>query len=300
MNNQKIKFEKPSLTIDEQIRLLRERGLILDDEERLRYFLTNISYYHWSIYFKNFQKDDVFYENTNFEDILKIYVFDNKLRLLLLELLERVEKSFKCRIAYELSVLTGDSHCYSNSDLFNIEDDYEKAITMIREEVKKSREISITHYLNRYNQPELPPVWMIIEILSFGQCGKIHKTLKIEYRNIICRSFGIDEKYIVSWMHCLSNLRNNCAHHSRIWNRNFTFKPIIKSKQYGRFFNNNNIRLFNYLVVLQIILSKINPTSSWLDKMKAYIDEGSINIKSMGFPEDWEGRLRKIMTNYKI
>jgi abortive infection bacteriophage resistance protein len=111
-------YNKPPLSIDNQVLLLKERGLIVGDESQLKYYLRNISYYHLSVYFKFYQSGDTFIEGITFEDVLRVYTFDNKLRFLLLELLERIEKSFKCRIAYELSVSNNDSHCYLNESFF--------------------------------------------------------------------------------------------------------------------------------------------------------------------------------------
>jgi len=294
-NNTNKKYEKPPLIVDEQIKLLVERGLVVDNLDKVKYYLTNVSYYHWSIYFKHFQKDDKFFDGINFDDILRIYIFDNKLRLLLLEVLERVEKAFKCRIAYELSLVTKKSHCYLDGCMFSDQDQYQKILSFISDEVKDSQEVSIKHYLKKYEEPSLPPIWSIVEILSFGQCGKIFKALDIRYRNLIGRSFGIDEKYIASWMHSLSILRNSCAHYSRTWNKEYNFRPMTKIKKYEKFFNQDSSRIFNYLVALQIILSKINPTSSWVEKLKVIIADNKIDTKHMGFPEDWERRFNDIM-----
>jgi abortive infection bacteriophage resistance protein len=288
-------YKKPPKTIDEQIDLLISRGLIVEDKEDLRYYLKNISYYHLSIYFKYFQKDDQFYEGIKFGDVLRMYRFDNKLRFLLLESLERIEKSFKCRMAYELSLENNDSHWHLDENLFIDKKSHEEALSIITEEVDKSREISILHYKQKYDKPALPPIWTSLEILSFGQCVKICKSLKREYRNKISRTFGDDERFIMNWMHCLSVLRNNCAHHSHLWNRDLVFTPQMNHKIYGEYFNLETRRIYNYLVVLQIMLSKINPTTSWLDSFKEYQAEYKVGTKNMGFPDDWEDRLNKIM-----
>lgn len=297
MTEEKLKYEKPPKTIEEQISILRERGLVIQDEEMVKYYLTNISYYHLSIYFKFFQEKNKFHKNTQFEDILKLYIFDNKLRFLLLELLERIEKSFKCRMIYTVSVEENNSHFYLDEEIFINQNTYQNAMTIIKDEVRKSKEISILHYKNKYNEPELPPIWAIVEILSFGQCVKICKWFKRVYKNKIARTLDEDEKFIMSWMHCLSNLRNNCAHHSRLWNRNFIFMPR-KHNKYKKYLHRESHRsLFNYLVILQIMLSKINPSSSWLERLKGYIEEYNIEIQHMGFPNDWEERLNKITLN---
>lgn len=289
-------YRKPPKTIDEQIDLLINRGLIVDDKEELRYYLKNINYYHLSIYFKYYQKDDRFYEGIKFTDVLRIYKFDNKLRFLLLELLERIEKSFKSRLAYELSIKSGSAHWYLDENYFINSNKYEEILKIISEEVGKSKEMSISHYKETYNNPVLPPIWNVVEILSFGQCVKFCSNLKREYKNKISRTYGDDEKFVLNWLYVLSLLRNNCAHHSRLWNKIFNFTPNKSHDKYKQFFSNNeDVRLFDCLIVLQIMLSKVNPTSGWLLKLKEYLEEFKINPKNMGFPDNWEDRLNKII-----
>lgn len=283
-------YSKPPLSIDEQIKRVRDRGLIIDDENDLRYFLMNVSYYHLSIYFKFFQTDDVFHPGTTFADVVKIYTFDNKLRFLLLELLERVEKSFKARVAYQLSVGTNQSHAHQSKELFRDEFLYNEIQQMFIDEVRKSKEISIEHYHQKYTEPSLPPIWTLVEILSFGQVIKFAKSLKREHKNLIARTFSDDEQFILSWMHVLSVLRNNCAHHSRLWNREFSFTPRKDHVNYRKYFTHNK-HLFNQLVALQIIMNEVNPTSSWLDKLNQLIAEYDIDVSKMGFPIDWHARL---------
>ena len=98
-------------------------------------------------------------------------------------------------------------------------------------------------------------------------------------------------------MYGLSVLRNTCAHHSRLWNRELFAGVKQNSKLYAEFFNSNidkRNRLYNYLVVLQIMLSKISPKSNWTDKLAQLIDEHQINISYMGFPDDWMDRFTRI------
>lgn len=290
-----MKYEKPATTIEQQIKLLKSRGLVINDEVILGDYLRDISYYHLSAYFKFYQKDDdQFFDNVNFEDVLRIYLFDNKLRLLLLGLLERVEQSFKCRVAYELSILKNNSHWFLNPEIFSSKEEHEEIIKILEEETEKSKEeLSIKNYFNKYNDPSLPPIWILNEILSFGECVKISRKLIITYRNKISRTYGEDEKFIINWVHCLSILRNICAHHSRLWNREIVLTPYKNHKKYASFFSGPN-RLYNYLVILQIFLSKINPNSSWVERLDKLIEECQIKISHMGFPEDWKERLNNI------
>jgi abortive infection bacteriophage resistance protein len=283
-------YTKPPLSIDAQVKLLRDRGLVIEDEIELRYFLKNVNYYHLSIYFKLFQTSDVFHSGTTFADIVRIYTFDNKLRFLLLELLERVEKSFKSRTAYNLSTTTKLSHPHLAAELFRDLIVCNELQQMFIDEVSRSKEISIVHYLQTYTNPTIPPIWTIVEILSFGQTVKFVKSLRREHRNIVARTFGADEQFVLSWMHSLSSLRNNCAHHSRLWDREHIFTPRMDHRKYISFFTDNK-KLFNHLIVLQIVLNEINPTSSWLNKLDKLIVEFGIDVSHMGFPVDWHKRI---------
>lgn len=283
-------YTKPPLSIESQVKLIRDRGLVINDESELRYFLKNVSYYHLSIYFKLFQSNDIFHTGTTFENVVSIYTFDNKLRFLLLELLERVEKSFKARTAYNLSTTTKQSHPHLSVEMFRDPIICNELQQMFIDEVSRSKEISIVHYLQTYTNPTLPPIWALVEILSFGQTVKYVKTLKRKYRNAVARTFGADEQFVLSWMHSLSALRNNCAHHSRLWNREHLFTPRMDHRKYKSFFINSK-QLFNQLVVLQIVLNEVNPTSSWLDKLVLLIDEFNIDVAHMGFPADWYTKL---------
>ena len=75
-----------------------------------------------------------------------------------------------------------------------------------QEETPKKSEISIKHYLDKYNNPELPPIWSIIEILSFGQCSKMFGFLNRDNKNKIARTLGEDQRFISSWVYILSHL----------------------------------------------------------------------------------------------
>lgn len=296
MSDERKIYTKKPLSIDEQVALLKSRGLQLpsDDEDLLRYYLHNVNYYHLSIYFKFFQNNDTFTEGTTFSEVLSVYIFDNKLRQLLLELLERLEKALKCRITYTLTTNTNDPHCFLNQRLFYSDLTHQEIINMFNDEFKKnSRETSIYHYKNTYKEPGLPPLWSIIELLSFGQTVKLFKSLSLENKNIISRTFNIDETLLSSWMHGLSVIRNHCAHHSRLWNRDLTLKPKV-AKTYKEYFVDNN-RLFNQFIILQIILNNVNPDSSWKDRLIELIREYKILPKNMGFPDDWEAKMSQII-----
>ncbi len=176
MSNARIKYDKSPLNIDDQITLLEQRGLIIDNKDEARLYLKNISYYRLSAYMLPFQKNDqsnnhhVFQENTTLRNIIDIYVFDRKLRNLVMDALARIETSLKSVIINEMCVPYG-THWYMNSELFreNFDHDYFLEIIKIEvnygKEIRKIRDVCIQHYYKKYESPTLPPLWMVFESL---------------------------------------------------------------------------------------------------------------------------------------
>lgn len=285
-------YEKPFLNIDEQIALLESRGLAIDDKNRAKFFLKNISYYHLSVYAKALQnKDDKFVEGASFEDILGLYNFDKKLRLLLLDILERIEMSFKCVLAYEITKSKSDNYWYAKEENYINND---KDITKLLTGIKESREIYIRHYFEKYTEPKYPPAWMFFESLSFGDCKRLAKNLFEADRQIIAGFYKLSKGATIAMFGYLAHLRNACAHHSRVWNRGFTVS-VAKYPKYREVFGDaRDNSLYSYIVVIQILLQKINPTSSWLVKLETLINDYNIPLYRMGFPSDWRKKLEII------
>lgn len=290
----KREYDKSFLDISEQINLLKSRGLIIEDEEEARYFLRNVSYYHLSAYTKAFQEsdnEDRFKDQTTFKDVLDLYNFDKKLRLLLLDLLERIEMSFKYVLAYELTNAKGKNiYWYADRNNFDSNEKVDRFFEDLKSRLKESKEIYISHFYQKYSNP-FPPAWIFFESLTFGECSLLSRNLCDNDTQIIAGFYGLSKRGTIQMLHYLSHLRNLCAHHSRVWNKEFTIK-ISKYKRYNDVFgDSSSSSLYAYLVVAQIFLLKISPTFGWIEKLKDLIDKYNIPLYRMGFPEDWYERL---------
>ena len=99
-NDDLIHIKQPK-TYEEQIELFKRRGLIIEDEVSAITVLSKINYYRFSAYTLTFKKNNVFNENTSFDQIYSLYEFDRKLRLELLASLEQIEISFRAKISYK-------------------------------------------------------------------------------------------------------------------------------------------------------------------------------------------------------
>ena len=282
-----IPFDKPPLSNKDIIRLLSERGMIIDDPKRAEHYLDFISYYRLSVYMLPFQDErHSFKKPVSFEKILRLYSFDRRLRLLSMDALERIEVAFRTVIVNCLSEKCG-AFWLENPDCFHDKNKRNTQASML-EEIRKQIEQqktapSLEHYYQTYSAPEIPPAWIVFEILPFGCVSRIYENLKRPYRKAVAEKFGIEESILQSWFHALSVLRNSCAHHSRIWNRKYPFK-IKKANAFPEL--DTAERFYCFALIIDILLSRIVQTPTWTLRLKETINEFSdvVNPVQMGFP----------------
>lgn len=290
-------YNKPVLRVEKQLELLQERGLVVDNEERAKNYLLNISYYRLSAYSLPFQKSEEgnhnFTEGTTFNDILDLYLFDRELRLLVFDLIERLEIALRTQIIYQYS-LTHGAWWYEDPALYNKADFFIRNIKKIDEEISRSSEVFIGHYKSKYSSPERPPAWMTIEVISMGLLSKIFRNLKMSgAKKAVAAHFAVPNPYILeSWMHSLTYVRNVCAHHSRLWNRTLTLKPKLPKKLSRPWVKNQDFspnKLYAFLSCTLYLLKVINPNNRFSRQLKALQEAyPRIDFRNMGFPEGWE------------
>jgi abortive infection bacteriophage resistance protein len=292
-----MQFNKNATTIDEQIAILKARGLLISDENKAKSYLSNISYYRLSAYMLPFQRyndpNHSFMPNVTFENILNLYVFDRQLRLLIFDEIERIEIAFRCQVIYQYSLLNG-SNWYEEQKHFYNSVQFKYFLEHFNIELKQSKEVFIQHYKAKYSNPVNPPAWMSLEILSFGQLSKMFKNLRTStQKKEVGNHFYIHHQVLDSWMESLTYIRNLCAHHSRIWNRTITVKPTIPNYTKQIWLDKNLTyspdKISAVLATLNYLIKTINPKSSFSSKLKKLISEfNEVNYRSMGLPEGWE------------
>ena len=238
-----------------------------------------------------------FKPNTQFEQIWDVYVFDRELRLLLLDAIERIEVAIRTRFAYEIAHRHG-THAYMDKQYFKNELSWQKSLDILRSEIDRADEVFIDHYKRNYDTPALPPIWVVCEVMSFGQLSKWYNLLSPKQtRKEIAEHFSCDEKQFEGVLHHLVYLRNLCAHHARLWNRKLT-KTLAKprSKPFGLAAQCNfdestsaNRKIYNSLVFILYFLDKIAPQHSWRSRLlQLFKKHPNINTFAMGFAQDWQ------------
>jgi abortive infection bacteriophage resistance protein len=288
-------YNKLPFNITEQIEKLKKRGLVFNDESRAEHYISNIGYYRLRAYTFPFQNNALtgqpFNEKITFEQIIQLYVFDRRLRLLIFDAIEKIEVALRAKIIYYFAQKHG-SHWQLKPELYSDTMRFVKHLASLQKEIDRSNEAFITHYKNKYTNPTEPPCWMSLEVSSMGLLSKLFQNLKkCPEKLAILKFFKLaDIKVLENWILCFSTLRNICAHHGRVWNRRLV--PIkIPTQAKSPFLINKNIyvnKIYATLSCIEYSLKIISPTSTLVKPLKQLINTCSVaQMKEMGFPEDW-------------
>ncbi len=304
-----MQYGKPPLSLQDQVLLLQSRGLVFDDPQRVAHYLQHIGYYRLSAYWLPYEqvsaidgkRNHQFQAGTTFDQVLAIYTFDRQLRLLVMEAMERIETAIRSLWAHALSVRHGP-HAHMQPHLFKSPWQHASDIAQMATQLHASRETFISHYRKKYDKPFLPPIWMVVETLSLGALSRwFHATNDNKAKRDMAQSLGMPTVEILEQvLHALTPVRNVCAHHGRLWNRRFVLQlPLIKrfqgqivteqiTNEAGQIQTQATRQVFNYLVIMALLMQRIEPGSSWAGRLRQQIQEATVAQQGlMGCPVDW-------------
>lgn len=236
---------KEPTTVEQQLVLLRERGMAVD-AKLARQWLRSVSYYrlsgYWYPYRVPVESDprkpvrlDEFVEGTTFSEIAGLYEFDRKLRTLVHDGIERIEVALRTRIGEW--IVSHGTLAYRDSNLFRPEFWHESWLETARLRIERAqqRNVSIKHYAEKYHEF---PFWVLAETLDFSDISKLYSGLPADVQHEISVSFGFEvdltqlkskhkksyygQDPLARWCEQLTVVRNVCAHHGRLFNRHLT------------------------------------------------------------------------------
>lgn len=305
-----MKFEKNPTTIEEQIELLSDRGMDITCPALVERWLKTVGYYRLSAYWLPFEEKPAdgqtrskkFIEKTRFEDVIDIYTFDRKLRLLVTEAIERIEINVRSRWSNHFSLEYG-AHGHLTPELFISGEYYEKLYEKMSVQVNISKEVFIQHYKEKYTKPSLPPLWAATELMTFGELSKWVKVTKdSKLKKAVARDIGLPTKETLdSTLHVLCYVRNICAHHGRLWNRKTVFRiqkiklfrdslePDHVANAKGQLQQSNYI--YNVLSVLVLLMRHQASDTTFPKRLRKLIETRTDTQRYlMGFPENWTER----------
>lgn len=299
----KVPYNKPALSYVDQLLQLKKRGLKIIDDSKALHLLEVISYYRLSGYWYPMladKKNHLFKPESSFETAFSIYKFDRELRLLILRELEKIEIAIRSKMIYVLS-RSRNSFWYLETANFSNPVKHAGTLAKIATEYSRSDEDFIQAFKNKYSDP-MPPSWMMLEVSSFGSLSSLYSNLipGVDKR-VIANHFGLSDKVLSSWLHSIVYLRNLCAHHSRLWNREMQIQPIIPRKPHHDFMTQAsylsqeglvlplNNKFYFILSMVIYLMNTINPKHTLQLKFKAILqNHPTIDPRAMGFPIGWE------------
>lgn len=323
MSKKKFFSPKPHQTYSQLVTRLESRGLIIPDNDRAERKLSQIGYYRLSGFWfpcREVKKDrlgkgllhpktklpireDKFQDGVDFNKIVSLYLFDKKLRLLMIDAIERVEIHIRSVVAHEMGY--HDPLAYKKDGFINpkklktYEDKRTKQIRNLWKEwrskqqnlIARSQEDCIKWH--KFTKKVIP-FWVAVESWDFGTLSKYYSLLKGKYQRKISLRLGIsNEKVLENWLHEINILRNRCAHHSRIWNQSTNNAlRVLKIPYFQKLSLNERAlkRIFGMICILWFLVKKIGPSSDWLESVSSLINsKPSIDccpFTAMGFPDN--------------
>jgi abortive infection bacteriophage resistance protein len=205
----------------------------------------------------------LFKDNITFQNILNLYKFDKKLRLLIFNEIEKIEVAVRSSIVNNACELFNDPYWITDSKYFMSPDKFQKTLSLIDKELEHSKEDFIIHFRSKYSDT-YPPAWILAEILPLGVMTNIYSNLKNKkIKKRISQTFGLQIAPFESWMTIVTLTRNSCCHHARVWNKQNTIQPMIpvRMDQPWIVLPTDTLRIYFDLCIIAFFLNTIAPNN---------------------------------------
>ncbi len=291
--------DKGFKTVEEQLDILRSRGLTINDEVQARDFLLRNNYYRISGYSLTLRKNDVFSKSATFQNIIDIYHFDHELRHILLQYLEVIEVQMKSIYAYEFAKVHGPTG-YLDEIFFTNKTKHQEIISKADQQKNQRlpHEAYLKHFVNDLQQNI--PLWAYVDLLTISDISFLYSISEQPIKDSVARSFGLTMNrgtaILGSYMHSMTIIRNLCAHGSRIYNRLFEQKPSLNKKEKALLRKNSNGEIDNaHFYGFLFVMKRILPANKFSEMKNSIISLTRkypfVRMDYYGFRNDWQQKL---------
>lgn len=302
--------EKTFKTLDQQINILKEKGLVINDIGFAKKVLFKENYFFLSGYrylFMTKYKEKKFNDGTTFDELYSVFLFDRHIRNLMFKNILIIENNIKSIMSYQLSKKYGfKEKDYLNPDNFTKDPMREKQVYDVLGKMKRQIRVNgkqhtaTQHYMFNYGYI---PMWILVKVLSFGLISELYLILKNEDKEAISNFYEIDTEEMGTYLNLLSNFRNICAHEDILYDHRtqrlisdteFHYKLDIPKDEEGIYkFGKND--LFAMVIILKQMLEKdefidflreLEYEINLLDSCVNTVPLNSI-LNRIGFPDNW-------------
>ena len=293
---------KKPLTYEEQLDKLIEHGLAIEPNKREYYvdILKKVNYYRFTGYALQFrigENDSDFVAGTTFDHIYDIYLFDEELRNTLRKYLEIVEVYYRSQIAYNFSLAKcknpPHNQHYDENNYYNKKGFQEVMDTFQKEKNYYKDSLIVKHHKNKYSGKM--PLWVIVELMSFSNISKLYNSMYYSEKDVIASAVGTGRSVLENNLHCLSVLRNKCAHAAKLYNTNYNPPASLPENLMRNNPDLKNNSLFAYILVLLRRLPSERNRKDLYDDIVALLEKnkGKVNQEKMGFPSNYKSIIER-------
>ncbi len=301
--------KKTFKTLDEQIGILKEKGLIINDEEKAKEILFRENYFFINGYRHLFQRDNYdakFIAGTTFEELYATFIFDRNIRNIMFKYILIIENNVKSVIGYQMSRKYGyKEKDYLNPKNFNQDNIKIRQVYDVLNKVKRQLRVNgkqhaaTNHYLNNYGYI---PMWVLVKVLSFGIISEVYGILKIEDQIAIASYYNLHASTLQVYLQILSNFRNLCAHEDILYDHRL--QKVIPDSIYHERLNIEKVDdeykfgkndLFSLIIIMKEMLTKeefndvLYQIGYEVDILDGKVDTVPLKtiLNKMGFPSNF-------------
>jgi abortive infection bacteriophage resistance protein len=256
-------FNKLSIDFQQQLEKFEQKGLVIDDRDAFLLAVKTAGYYRLKGYLIPYRERQ---QEITSNQLLSLYAFDRKLRLLFLDAIDRIEIALKAIVSVHMSLSYG---AFWFTDANHVDEAITSLITN-HYGIKDKNHKPIDHYYSKYTSPEYPPSWMIMEVIGMGDISKIISKLHNHDLKPLAQFFDHSTRVIKSWVRSLTVTRNICAHHGRFWDRIYAISPE-KTKEIENVAHRSS--LAEQILITNYLVSKVCPEMDFYEQVRQLISD---------------------------
>ena len=302
--------QKMFKTLEQQIEILRGKGLVINDVETAKNVLFKENYFFLTGYrhlFMTNSREKKFNNGTTFDELYAVFLFDRHIRNIMFKNILIVENNIKSIMSYQLSKKYGfKEKDYLNPENFTKDPLREKQVFDVISKMKRQIRVNgkqhsaTQHYMYNYGYI---PMWILVKVLSFGLISELYSILKIEDKKAISSFYSIEEEEMAVYLNLLSNFRNICAHEDILYDHRtqrmisdtiYHYKLDIQKDEEGIYKYGKN-DLFAMTIILKQMLDKkefvdfIHEIEYEIGLLDSRVNTVSLNsiLNKIGFPDCW-------------
>lgn len=286
---------KKHASFDEQISLLKSRGLTISDDEQAKYILSCINYYRFSGYLFGFRnkRTGMYPCNLTFSQVKRIYDFDRRLTRTLLFVLEDIEETLKTRLSYTItSSYPEDPLIYLNAAIYRNRNSFIDFQSRFYSAVEKNKGLPfVKHHIEQYGGDL--PMWVAVELFTMGNLHAVYDNLIGPLQKKIAKQYNTGPIQLRNWILNLMYTRNHLAHNMRIYDYDFARSPM-QCKNHPFPCEKTN-RIFDQVFIMCVMYSDHEEWTNYIiPELNALFEEYSdvIQLQNIGFPENWKDILK--------